>query len=203
MRLSQGGSELRLPVASIAARKFFTVVPQQYDFSCGSAALATLLSYQYGNSKTEPDVFVGMWNKGDQAQIRALGFSLLDMKRYLLDLGLTADGYRVSLDQIRASGIPGIALVTVRGYRHFVVVKGITPAGVLIGDPAMGLRSMLPRDFEKVWNGVYFVLTNAAAKGRFNDQRDWSLAPGARYLLAMEPLSLQALSLMSPSFGQP
>jgi predicted double-glycine peptidase len=202
MRLSQNAGDLRLPVASIAARKFATIVRQQYDFSCGSAALATLLTYQYGDPKSEPEVFLGMWNEGDQAQIRSQGFSLLDMKRYLAERGLDGDGYRVSLEQIRTTAVPGIALITIRGYRHFVVVKGITSAGVLMGDPAMGLRTIPAREFEKIWNGVYFVVAMTGNKGRFNAGADWRLAPGARYMQAMEPLSLQALALMSRSYGQ-
>jgi hypothetical protein len=36
-------------VKSMKERKFEQVVRQQYDFSCGSAALATLLTYHYEN----------------------------------------------------------------------------------------------------------------------------------------------------------
>ena len=199
--ISQAAGDLRLPVVSVADRKFTTVVRQQYDFSCGSAALATLLTYQYGDRRSEPDVFVGMWNGGDQAQIRKLGFSLLDMKRYLNSRGMNGDGYKVSLEQVRSAGLPGIALITVKGYRHFVVVKGVTATDVLIGDPAMGLRSLPHREFEALWNGIYFVVAITGATAHFNDGGDWNLVPRARYSLAMEPLSLQALALMSPSFG--
>ena len=42
-RLDYGGVlEFGLPVTSMLGRRFETVIRQQYDFSCGSAALATL-----------------------------------------------------------------------------------------------------------------------------------------------------------------
>src|SRR5208283_4171640 len=64
-------------------RAFRTTWHQQYDFSCGSAAVATLLSFHYGRPTNETTVFKAMFAAGDQARIQVQGFSLLDMKRYL------------------------------------------------------------------------------------------------------------------------
>ena len=124
--VAAGGANTRVNVKSMADRKFQRVVSQQYDFSCGSAALATLLTYHYDRDTTEVDAFQNMWAVGDQARIRELGFSLLEMKKYLESINLKADGFQVSLDRIQEIGVPGIALIEVRGYRHFVVIKGIT-----------------------------------------------------------------------------
>jgi predicted double-glycine peptidase len=186
------------------ARKFNTVVRQQYDFSCGSAALATLLHYHYGLPRSETEVFTGMWREGDQAQIRRVGFSLLDMKRWLASRGIAADGYKVSLAKIAETGIPGIALIAVRNYRHFVVVKGVSHDEVLLGDPSTGVQVMPRARFEQAWNGVYFVLTEdqGLAKSRFNRERQWAAfarAPmGGRF---SEPVSQQALLLTAPFYG--
>lgn len=195
--------DVRVPVASMLARKFNTVVHQQYDFSCGSAALATLLRYHYDLPRTEGDVFMGMWNGGDQARIRQVGFSLLDMKRYLSAQGIRADGYKVSLDDIAKRGLPGIALVTAKGYRHFVVVKGIIGDRVLVGDPSLGLKTLSRAEFGAMWNGVYFVFASATDVGQrnFNGTRQWSVlanAPVDAPFLA--PLSQQALSLTAPFY---
>lgn len=203
--LSSSGSlnDYQVPVASMLARKFNTVVRQQYDFSCGSAALATLLLYHYELPRSEADVFTGMWREGDQPRIRQVGFSLLDMKRYLAENSLKADGYRVSLDSIGQRGLPGIALITVKGYRHFVVVKGVSADRVLIGDPSLGLKSMNRAEFQRVWNGIYFVLTSSLEVGQrnFNGQRQWrafARAPvGGPFL---DPVSQQALALTAPFY---
>jgi len=196
-------ADYQVPVASMLARKFATVVRQQYDFSCGSAALATLLRYHYGLPRSETDVFTGMWRQGDQAQIRRVGFSLLDMKRYLADHQLRADGYKVTLDAIAGRKLPGIALITVKGYRHFVVVKGITADQVLLGDPSLGLKAVPRAQFQAMWNGIYFVLTSAPQVGasNFNGPRQWQ--PIARAPVGqpfLDPLSVQALTLSAPFY---
>lgn len=192
-----------VPIASLQARKFNTVVRQQYDFSCGSAAIATLLHYHYGDPQGEADVFRGMWAGGDQNQIRKVGFSLLDMKRYLATRGMRADGYKVTLADIRKRGIPGVVLITIKQYRHFVVLKGINKDEVLIGDPSLGLRTMRIDEFQKVWNGIYFVINNnlGAAQRAFNVDSQWasfSRSPiGGTFL---QPMSQQALSLSAPYY---
>jgi uncharacterized protein len=200
---TSGMGDLLIPVASMEERKFAGVVRQRFDFSCGSAALATLLRFHYGRPVGEQETFLGMWRDGDRAAIRKVGFSLLDMKRYLQSLDLRADGFKVSLDQIQKTGIPGIALITVRNYRHFVVVKGVSDREVLVGDPSIGLRAM-PRDrFQAAWNGVYFVLNSEQDLGRvaFNTGLQWASLPrsplGARFA---DPLSQQALALTAPFY---
>lgn len=195
-----------VPVKTLQERKFQTVIRQKYDFSCGSAALATLLSFHYGEVRTEEEVFLGMWRDGDREAIRRVGFSLLDMKRYLAATGFRSDGFKVSLDQVVKTGIPGIALVDLAGYRHFVVVKGIDADTVLIGDPALGMRTMSRRDFAGVWNGIYFAINDRAATARanFNGERQWAAYPrapvGSRFT---GPLSLQELYLTAPLITRP
>lgn len=196
-------NDFAIPVTSVLDRKYWTVIRQQFDFSCGSAALATLLRYHYGMRVREDDVFRGMWAEGDREQIQRLGFSLLDMKRYLQALNLRADGYQVSLEQIADAGLPGVALIAPNGYRHFVVVKGVNEREVLVGDPSLGLTIMPREEFLETWNGVYFVLNSEQAFGRrgFNQDQQWasfSRAPiGSRFF---DPVSVQALALTLPFY---
>ncbi len=197
--------EVSPPVHSMLERRFQTVVRQHYDFSCGSAALATLLRYHYDKPTSEEFVFLGMWNMGDQARIRQLGFSLLDMKRFLASHGVAANGFEVSLDDIAETRIPGIALIATQGYKHFVVVKGIENGRVLVGDPARGLRLLSVNTFKHEWNGILFALDGATDLGKrhFGQPSEWALAPRSPLsgVRAMEPLSLQALSLVrAPPF---
>jgi uncharacterized protein len=194
-----------LPVKTVSDRKFDGIVRQRFDFSCGSAALATLLRYHYDFDVKEDNAFRGMWARGDQAQIRRLGFSLLDMKRWLASRGLAADGYKVSLDTVMKTGVPGIALISIKNYRHFVVVKGVREDEVLLGDPSTGLTVMSRKEFQASWNGILFVLSDdqALAKERFNQASQWAAyvrAPiGSRF---SDPLSQQALSLTAPTYGE-
>ena len=57
---SAGGASFVLPVTSLKEARFRTTVRQQYDFSCGSAALATLLSHHYDFQVTEQEIFRDM-----------------------------------------------------------------------------------------------------------------------------------------------
>lgn len=174
------GSSYGMKITSLKEARFKTTVRQQYDFSCGSAATATLLTYQYGHRVSEAEVFSKMYAKGDKAKIRAEGFSLLDMRRYLQSEGFVADGFELPLDKLTEEGLPAIVLLNDNGYRHFVVVKGMRGDRVLLGDPARGTRAMSRRRFDKLWdNRVLFVVHNQRALAQFNSPRDWKTAPPA------------------------
>src|SRR5690606_27733284 len=82
-----GGGVVNVPTQSIQELKFAEVIRQQFDFSCGSAALATLLTYHYEDPTDEMQAFIAMYEQGDQERIRQAGFSLLDMKNYLAAVG--------------------------------------------------------------------------------------------------------------------
>ena len=201
---NSGGGDVALPVSSLEETRFTGVIRQRYDFSCGSAALATLLRYHYDFKVAEENAFRGMWASGDREQIRRVGFSLLDMKRWLASRGLAADGYQVDLDKIADTGVPGIALIAIKQYRHFVVVKGVRDDEVLLGDPSLGLSVMPRTEFEEAWNGIYFVISEdqAAAKRTFDSDRQWAAfnrAPTGGGL--SDPVSQQALMLTAPFYG--
>jgi uncharacterized protein len=164
-----------IKLVSYSELPFRTVTRQQFDYSCGSAALATLLRFHYSRHTTEADVFKAMYDVGDQAQIQKVGFSLLDMKKYLASLGYQADGFRVSLAELAQVGVPAIALIQIGSYKHFVVIKGVIGDSVLVGDPALGLRMFSAGEFQKMWNGIAFVVHDspAAPKPLFNGREDW------------------------------
>ena len=112
---SQGGGTYSLQVVSYRDIPFRTVVRQEYDYSCGSAALATLLRYHYGRDVAEHEVFLSMYENGDRQAIERVGFSLLDMKRYLDSHGFQADGFRMTLaalEEAHAAGAP-VPLLTI------------------------------------------------------------------------------------------
>jgi len=170
-----GGETAQLQVTSLRDLPFQTVIRQRYDYSCGSAALATLLTYHYGRPTTEAQVFTAMYRAGDQAKIRRVGFSLLDMKRLLDARGLRADGYRWTLEDLRRSNLPAIALIRVGAYRHFVIIKGARGGQVLVGDPAQGLKSYSEAAFVAVWDGVVFTIApDVAGHGAYDRTEEWA-----------------------------
>ena len=128
----QSGGAFSVPVVSMKEQRFQKTLHQQYDFSCGSAALATLLTHHYNFPVSEQDVFREMFTRGDQAKIKKEGFSLLDIKNYLANHGFDADGYVAELDKLSVAKVPAIVLIKEQGYYHFVVVKGLRDGRVLI-----------------------------------------------------------------------
>ena len=162
-------------VMSLREAKFRRTVRQQYDFSCGSAALATLLSFQYADQVTEAQVFQYMYERGDQEKIQREGFSLLDIKLYLEAHGYRADGFETTLDKLAEVAVPAIVLISDGGYHHFVVVKGIRNGKVLVGDPAIGSRIIPRSEFERLWsNNIVFAITNRRDRATFNSNDEWS-----------------------------
>lgn len=202
--LDAAGGHYGVPVVSLKAARFQTVVQQKYDFSCGSAAVATLLTYHYDTPTDETEVFKAMWRDGDKAQIRQVGFSMLDMKRYLEARGFVADGFEIGIDDLAKVGVPAITLVNTRGYNHFVVVKGLIGDDILVGDPALGVNVVAREAFEAVWNGIVFVVRNQAdiARSYFNNKRDWRVRPRAPSDNALIRDGLSTFGLLLPGRQQ-
>jgi len=172
--------DVHMPITSMKQARTARTLIQKYDFSCGSAAVATLLTHHYGYPVTEQDVFKEMYEQGDQAKIHKEGFSLLDMKRYLEAHGFAADGFEQPLDKLNEARVPAIVLINTNGYHHFVVIKGLQDGRVLIGDPAQGTRALPRKAFEETWkNGLLFVIHNRMESARFNVAADWRVAPRA------------------------
>lgn len=200
-----GGIRPDIEVSTFRERKFERVVRQEYDFSCGSAALATLLTFHYDKKITESDAFTRMWAIGDKARIKKLGFSLMEMKKYLEGAGYKADGFKLTLDRLQEIGVPGIALIDVKGYKHFVVIKGVDDRRVLVGDPSAGVIWRSRAEFEDHWDGVILIVRSDVKQGKesFNMAADWDMAPGAPFHRAGDQETLQSLLLNQtrPSFS--
>jgi predicted double-glycine peptidase len=149
-------------VESMRERKYAQLVEQQTDFSCGAAALATILRYAYNrNGATEERVLKGLFKVADREKVRRKGFSLLDLKRFAEGIGMRGRGYRVAVDTLGDIRIPTIALIDVEGYRHFVVVRQVKGDRVFVGDPALGNRVMSLEAFSDSWNGIVFAVIGA------------------------------------------
>lgn len=177
---SMGMGDVNMPITSLKQARMGRTLIQKYDFSCGSAAVATLLTHHYNYPVTEEAVFKEMYENGDQAKIHKEGFSLLDMKRYLEAHGFEADGFEQPLEKLNEAHVPAIVLINTNGYHHFVVVKGLQDDRVLIGDPAQGTRAVSRKSFDESWkNGLLFVIHNRMDAARFNLAADWRVAPHA------------------------
>ncbi|WP_343729365.1 C39 family peptidase [Duganella sp.] len=197
-----GSGAYVLPVTSLKAARFRSTVRQHFDFSCGSAAVATLLTYHYDRPVSEQQAFDAMYALGDQDKIRHEGFSMLDMKRYLAQLGFTADGFTQPLDKLAQARRPAIVRIAENGYWHFVVIKGVDAQRVLIGDPAGGTRAMRRADFEAAWpDRLLFVIHQWPGRPGFNLPADWAVVPRAPLDQAINRASLSDITLPKNGSG--
>jgi uncharacterized protein len=153
------GGYITKKVISVRELRYKDMVPQKCDFSCGAAAMATLLKYGYDVGEVkEEEVTKEMIEKGDQKRIREKGFSLLDLKHYAERHGFQANGYKVKAENLPKITIPSIVLLNTKRYQHFVVLKGIVDQRAYFADPALGNRSVPLSDFVESWDGVLFLV---------------------------------------------
>lgn len=133
--------------------KYRHIVRQAYDYSCGSAALVTLLKYHVGLDVTEQQSMEGMLERGEKEKIvERRGFSLLDMKRYVASLGVESAGFRAEVKDLETLDQPAIVPIDYAGFKHFVVFRGLRDGLVYIADPSTGNYVFSVSDFAKHWD---------------------------------------------------
>lgn len=130
------------------------VVMQQRDFSCGAAALATVIKYQWGGNVTETQLLL---ETGKMLTVEELkdrienGLSLTDLRRLAVRVGYLASIGRLTYEKLTESKVPLIVGIVVNGYDHFVVYRGADCQYVYLADPARGnVRVPIP-EFVKQW----------------------------------------------------
>ena len=140
--------------------KYEHIVHQAFDYSCGSAALTTILQFHLGLPITEQKAMEGMLEHGEKDKIIARrGFSLLDMKRYVATLGSDSGGFRADMNDLAKLDQPAIVPIDYAGFKHFVVVKGIRDGKVYIADPSAGNIAFSVTEFAGLWDkGTLFVI---------------------------------------------
>jgi predicted double-glycine peptidase len=156
----QDGARVAKPLMSVREIKTRYIIQQEYDFSCGAAAIATLLTFYFGDPATEKEIILGIAERADMGKVlQRRAFSLLDMKRFAQARGYEAVGYKMDFDFLVELDQPVIVPVTIRDYKHFVIFKGVVEDRVLIADPAFGNTTMRVGNFLTAWpSRVGFVL---------------------------------------------
>ncbi|MFA9218834.1 MAG: C39 family peptidase [Sphingomonadaceae bacterium] len=143
--------------------KYRHIVRQAFDYSCGSAALVTILNYHLGVMVNEQLAMEGMLDKGEKEKIiERRGFSLLDMKRYVASLGLAGAGFRAEIKDLMTLTEPAIVPIEYGGSKHFVVLRGIRDGVVYIADPSAGNIVFSVEEFARWWDkNTLFIISPA------------------------------------------
>ena len=149
------------PVRSLLEIRHEGVIIQEWDSSCGAAALATVLTFGFNDPVSERQVAQAMLRRTDPLRVKVRGgFSLLDMKRFAESRGYQAEGFRsLSFEELLALR-DAIVPIDVHDDPHFVVVRGVRDGKVQLADPAFGNRNMNLERFREAWkDGIAFVVT--------------------------------------------
>jgi predicted double-glycine peptidase len=182
-----------LPLSSIRARRDSGVVRQAFDYSCGSASLATLLTYGLGDAVDEAGLLRSLLRQLAPEELEALtrqGLSLTHLQSLAQQRGHKAQGFRIPQAQLHRLTRPVIVFIRPGGHEHFAVLKGLRGDRAYLADPTLGNVRMPLYRFLDMWadaSGRGIVLALEPASGA------WP----ARYALqirADEGLPIEALS---------
>lgn len=149
-----GKHQFQRYVCSWQQLKRQNVVMQRRDYSCGAAALATLVRYYWGDQVNEL-TFLKELDKlltpEEVADRIKNGLSITDLKRAAVSKGYLAKLGKLPFDKLVESKVPLIVGVTIEGYDHFVVYRGWDGHYVYLADPIQGNVRVHTCDFGKQW----------------------------------------------------
>lgn len=174
-------------VEPLAVQRFRNVVRQAYDYSCGSAALTTLLDFYLGRNFQERQVMEGLLRFGETERIiQRRGFSLLDMKRLVTALGHPSGGFKAEASDLISLDHPAIAPIEYAGFKHFVVLRTVYENRVYVADPALGNISFTLERFLEIWdnNVLFIVFPNGHKPATGLELREEDMRFVADYLIA-------------------
>jgi predicted double-glycine peptidase len=144
------------PVKSLLEMRRDNVVIQEWDLSCGAAALTTVLNQQFQDPVDEKEIAKALISRREYldnpklVQVRQ-GFSLLDLKRVAEGRGYVGTGFGKMTVNDLVERAPVLVPIVANGYNHFVIFRGQMADRVLVADPAFGNYTMRIQKFENAW----------------------------------------------------
>ena len=165
------GTRITLPVKSMKALRDAGLIKQKFDYSCGAAALATILRYGFGQPVSEKTVLSKLFDlltSEEKKTSRKDGFSLYDLQRVAQKFGYRAQGFRLDARFLPRLSGPVIVFIEPRGYKHFAVLRGVRGDRVYLADPSRGnirwpVHKFLDSWQQKDGKGIIFVIEPMAS----------------------------------------
>jgi uncharacterized protein len=137
--------------------KYTNVVRQRLDFTCGGAALATILSHYWGRPTPEEEILEIFRARYPDAKVWqakvAAGFTFDDIAFATEVLGYEAAGAKVSSVELAAMKGPVIIHLNKGKFQHFVVLTKAQDGVFYIADPIVGKVALERPEFEQQYTG--------------------------------------------------
>ncbi|WP_138499074.1 peptidase domain-containing ABC transporter [Nostoc sp. PA-18-2419] len=146
------------PSPKVRVRHLFGRLTKRYPFfeqqsasDCGAACLVMISRY---------------WGKRfsvnrlrDLSNISRSGASLQGLTAAAESIGFATRPVKASLDKLAQQSLPAIAHWE---GKHYIVVYEVNKKRVIVGDPAIGQRSLTPSEFQAGWSGYALLLQPTA-----------------------------------------
>ncbi|UPY36156.1 cysteine peptidase family C39 domain-containing protein [Sediminicoccus sp. KRV36] len=143
-------------------RRYAHVVRQVLEFSCGSASLATLLTFFLRRPTTEAEVITILRQRypGEAAwrSKQQQGFSLEDITFAAERLGFAAQAARIDAAQLPQIAGPVIVHLDKGAWQHFSVLRASRDGFHYIADPIQGQVTMLDHEFRREFTGAVLAV---------------------------------------------
>jgi uncharacterized protein len=139
------------------------IVMQRLDYSCGAAAMATVMRYGLGDDINEMAVLKALDQVLTQEELKERiknGLTMSDLRRVAVKMGYAADVGKVKISDLSTSKVPLLVGIIDDGYDHFVVVRGVKCGWIFLADPMRGNIRYPVHVFQAKWqkNAVLVVL---------------------------------------------
>ena len=157
--LVAGACQAGAPFESWLERRDKGVIRQQFDYSCGLAALATILTHHYADPVDELELLqaltIAAGTDGAGAGDRRVGVSFADLAALAGLRGYLARGLSLPLADLARLRQPVIVALSVNRRAHFSVLERVDARGVFhLADPSWGNRRLSAAEFRRYFSAV-------------------------------------------------
>lgn len=139
------------------------IVMQEFDYSCGAAALATIARYYWGDDIGETH-FLDLLpklnlNEKELKDRIENGLTLTDLRNLANKGGYQATMARVTFRELSQGKVPVVVGIVVKKHEHFAVFRGADDRRVYLADPIRGQVRLPIEDFLEQWqkNAILIV----------------------------------------------
>lgn len=155
---------------SYNALKFAYTVRQERDFTCGAAALATILKYHYDMPVTEDmiiSMMVARYTDAEWIEKHKEGLSFEDLIYVAQKLGFQATAAVAKPEQLEKLSGPVIIQLVLKKNDHFTVLRKKTSDIAYLSDPIAGAMTLDQDEFLKKFRGPILAVWPSYIKGDF------------------------------------
>ena len=149
------------PLKSAYELKWENITPQEYDYTCGAAALSTLIYGYFGEYISESKIInqlINNLNEKDIDIVKKQGFNMLHLKYVAEYFGYDAVGVKIDINTLYRLKGPVIIVLQTSNGNHYVVFKNIVKDRVFIADSINGNYIMTTSYLSSVWDGTALIL---------------------------------------------